>query len=201
MKFLRTTIVTKIASLSLAVILLTLTTPATKAFARPGFHGGPGPLPLGHAIVHIGALAYYFVDGLFYRHSPRGYVVVPAPAGAVVTELPQTAEIVTIDGRRYYTCAGAYYKKTDRGYLTVAQPVAQLSPAIVPGQQLEVSVDLLNVRSGPGFNHAVLEQIRRGTRVEVEAVTEQWCLIHISATRSGWINHTYTIIADDGAKG
>ena len=87
----------KVTSLVVAISLFfPILTPfsARTAFAHPA---GPGKFPMGH-IVHFGALLFLFLDGIFFRPGPRGYVVVPAPVGAVVPVLPSSAVLVTVEG-------------------------------------------------------------------------------------------------------
>ncbi len=170
---------------------------ASAAFARRGFPGPGGP----HHIIHVGALAYLFMDGLFYRHSPKGYIVAPAPLGATINVLPPAAVMVTIDGDSYYTCSGVFYKQIPSGYVVVSQPVRQINPDIAIGQELQVTVDLLNVRSGPGLNYEPVCQIRKDEVVRVEALSSNWCLVRLKDKTTGWIKSAYTSVIYSGAKG
>ncbi|WP_419174295.1 DUF6515 family protein [Desulfosediminicola sp.] len=72
-------------------------------------------MPSGFAVVH-----YYCLDGLFYRHDPKGFIVAPAPIGAVVRTLPPATIRVHINGIQYYACSGIYYRKVDAGSVVVA---------------------------------------------------------------------------------
>ena len=46
------------------------------------------PLPHGYVDVVVGREHYYSYRGVFYRRGPRGFVVVRAPRGAILRELP-----------------------------------------------------------------------------------------------------------------
>lgn len=181
----------------------TLAVTLSASYAAAGInHFGPGKhMPARHSVIRIGPLAYFFLDGLFYRPGPRGYIVTPAPVGAMITALPQGAILVYIDGLPYYTCSGTYYKKTGSGYVVVSQPVKQMGPDIGIGQTLLVNVDLLNVRSGPGLNYEVMQQIGKDTVIEVESVSSDWCLIRLNGKSIGWIRSIYTVIKPGGAMG
>ncbi|WP_226647114.1 DUF6515 family protein [Microbulbifer variabilis] len=103
------------------------------------YHGGSSisigfiapVLPTNHVRVAVGGRPYYYHGGYFYRHSPRGYVVVSAPLGASVVTLPARAMPVQIGGVTYYQYADAYYQwiPASRTYVVVAPPAPV---AVVP---------------------------------------------------------------------
>ena len=196
-KYLRTITITSTILITSASLSL------SPAQARPGFPGGPGPGPIPgiDTIIHVGALAYLFVDGLFYRHGPKGYIVASPPLGAMITTLPPAAVLVTIDGQSYYTCSGAFYKQAPEGYVVVSQPTKQVNPEIGIGQELLVAVDLLNVRSGPGLNYEPVGQLQKHEVIRVEAVSSNWVLVRLQDNSSGWVKTSYTSIIQSAAKG
>ncbi|WP_419174296.1 SH3 domain-containing protein [Desulfosediminicola sp.] len=69
------------------------------------------------------------------------------------------------------------------------------------GERLKVRVDLLNVRSGPGLNHDVVQQLTQGTGVQVEGVSSAWCLVRLADKSTGWIKSNYTTGFQDGFEG
>ncbi|WP_407924249.1 DUF6515 family protein [Desulfosarcina alkanivorans] len=79
---------------------------------------------MGHHIIHLGSLIFLFLDGIFFRPGPGGYVVAPAPVGAVVPVLPSSAVLVTVEGIPYYSSSGVYYRQVPEGYAVVTRPVA-----------------------------------------------------------------------------
>ncbi len=78
--------------------------------------------PWGATRLAVGGSPYYYRRGCYYRHEPRGYVVIPAPMGAVVPALPEEHRIVVIDGVTYHEYDGVYYKGGLSGYTVV--PIA-----------------------------------------------------------------------------
>ena len=79
-------------------------------------------LPLGVACLFLGGLEYAYWEGMYYQRAPNGYVVVPAPVGAVVTTIPDGCQQVVIDGTLYYLINGVTYMKTAYGYQVVPMP-------------------------------------------------------------------------------
>lgn len=106
---------------------------------RGGYYRGPrvsigfiAPvLPRSHVRVAVGGHPYYYHGGHFYRHGPRGYVVVNAPLGASVVTLPTSAVQVQMGGVTYYQYGNAYYQwvPASRTYVVVAPPAPV---AVVP---------------------------------------------------------------------
>lgn len=72
--------------------------------------------------IAFGGLSYYYVNGIFYQKRDRGYVVVAAPRGAVVSKLPHGHKVIVDNGMRYYTFNGAYWKHAPAGYIVVYNP-------------------------------------------------------------------------------
>jgi len=103
----------RIACITGALFLMASAT-STYAMAGPKPHGGPFPLGFVQAIF-FGTLTFLFLDGLFYKKEPKGYVITPAPIGAIVPVLPKEAAVVNIDGTLYYTYSGIYYQQISDG--------------------------------------------------------------------------------------
>ena len=194
-----------------STFILSITCLTSPVMAKPGFPGGPGPGPrlgLGpgpgpgfYTMVSVGAMAYFFMDGLFYRQGPKGYIVAPAPVGAVITALPPAAYMVSIDGQPFYSCSGIFYKQVPQGYVVVSQPVKQISPEVIIGQELLVTAKLLNIRSGPGLNYNTVGQLKKHQIIRVEAVSADWALIRLTGNATGWVKTEYTAPINSGAKG
>ena len=120
---------------------------AQRGGGRDGHHGGPPmrfpysshymphghiehALPLAAACLFLGGLEYAYWEGMYYRRAPQGYVVVPAPVGAVVTAVPEGCQQVVVDGTLYYLINGVTYMRTGYGYQVVPLP-SVLVPRIV----------------------------------------------------------------------
>ncbi len=80
--------------------------------------------------IFVGGIPYDYCEGSFYRHGPRGYVIVPAPVGAVVTTLPSGCRTVIINGVVYKVYDGAYYQSVPGGYAVVPAAPAAAAPTV-----------------------------------------------------------------------
>lgn len=81
-------------------------------------------LPRNFVRISFGSQGFFYSNGIFYRPHSHGYVVAPAPIGAVVHSLPGTAVSVVFGGRNYYLVYDTYYlwDSARRGYRVVADP-------------------------------------------------------------------------------
>jgi len=79
-------------------------------------------LPDGFTRLFVGGLEFFFWEGMYYRMANDGYVVVPAPIGAVVTTIPSGCQIIVVDGVPYYVINGVTYMQTAYGYYQVVPP-------------------------------------------------------------------------------
>ncbi|SHF75846.1 hypothetical protein SAMN04487965_2629 [Microbulbifer donghaiensis] len=66
-------------------------------------------LPSSFVSISVGALSFFYSDGIFYRPASHGYVVASAPVGAVVHALPASAVTVVFGGLEYYVVYDTYY--------------------------------------------------------------------------------------------
>ena len=99
-------------------------------------------LPHGYVALALGGLTYLYYEGLFYRHSPRGYVFVQPPIGAVVPALPPGYTTVLVQQTPYYYYQNAYYVNAPNGYAVAAPPVVPQSvsaPSIPVQENLSVN--------------------------------------------------------------
>ncbi len=171
-------------------------------YPHPGFH--VRVLPKGHRTVHVGPLEYLFLDGIFYRTGPGGYVVVAAPVGAVIRSLPAAAVMVTIGAITYHIYAGVYYQEVPEGYRVVAPPVKTAKPdeAVAwEGDRIRVTAALLNVRSGPGKDHPVISQVKEGDLLVVQSSSSDWYYVKLPDQSFGWVMVKYTTLVEPKARG
>ena len=98
----------------------------------PSGHGGPGwhggSTALGIVALSIAGAEFLYTAGMFYRSTPAGYVIVPAPMGAVVPALPPGYTIVYMGGMPYYYYGNAYYAAAPNGYVVTAPPAIAAVP-------------------------------------------------------------------------
>ena len=99
-------------------------------------HGVVSHLPRGYHSFRMGKREYYHHQGLFYRRSPRGFIVIGAPIGAVIAALPLGFSTVIVAGTTFYYYDGVYYRHVPAGYMVVEPPpetiVVQEPPSGTP---------------------------------------------------------------------
>jgi hypothetical protein len=86
------------------------------------------PLPHGYLDVVVGREHFYSYRGTFYQRGPHGYVVVHAPRGAIVRELPPHCARVYVGRVVYYRYGDVYYQQVPRGYMVVEAPTVGHPP-------------------------------------------------------------------------
>ncbi len=161
-------------------------------------------LPAGHRPIRVGPLIYFFLDGIFYRQSSQGYAVAAAPVGAVVPVLPAPAVLITIGAMTYYTYADVYYQKAPDGYVVVPPPVKPTQPdkAVAwEGDQVRVAVPILNVRSGPGTGHPVINKVQLGDILMVRSSSSNWYYVKLPDASRGWVMVKFTTLLEPKARG
>ncbi len=113
------------------------------------YHYGPAFHPVGFFIAAIAVTAvavsvanqkYYYDAGVYYSKSSNGYVVIPAPPGAVITALPPGNTPVVVVDNRFYYYGGAYYVKENTGYKVVEPPIGAIVTNIPEGgKEVEIN--------------------------------------------------------------
>jgi hypothetical protein len=66
-------------------------------------------LPEGYETTMVGNDYYYYFGGAFYINNGQGYQVVPAPFGAVITQLPVGATEQQFNGQTLMVYNNTYY--------------------------------------------------------------------------------------------
>lgn len=166
-------------------------------YPRPGHH--VKDLPWGHRTVKVGPRNYFFLKGVFYQNGSGGYVVVAAPIGARILSLPAASVSLTIGAITYWTYAGVYYQKVPDGYRVVTQPVQPAAPdaAIAwEGDQIRVQAALLNVRSGPGKEHPVVNVVNQGDLLVVRSSGSDWYYVKLVDNSFGWVMVKHTVMVE-----
>lgn len=173
--------------------------PPGPAYPRPG--KVYRTIPRDHHTVHVGPDNYFYHGGIYYRRGNNGYIVVRPPRGAVIAHLPVGFETLILAGVTYFLFAGVYYRQTPSGYAVVDEPA---SPQVMPatdGQILAVDVEILNVRSGPGADHAVIHQVHWGDRLVIRETSPGWCYVQLPDGSFGWVMRRFTRLFAPEAKG
>jgi Family of unknown function (DUF6515)/Bacterial SH3 domain len=189
---------------------------AVQGFAKPPRHKRPRafvrhPIPkYGRAVVRlpprhrnlmVNRTRYFFDSGIFYREGPRGYVVVRAPLGAILASVPVGSVTFALGGTPYWYYSGAYYRRVPSGYTVVDAPpnavIAEESDdRDVVGERVSITAQSLNVRSGPGGNHAVIAHLQYGTTLVVRGYSPGWLYVELPHGRFGWIMKKFTSFAE-----
>ena len=80
-------------------------------------------LPHGYVSVTVGTMPYYYYRGVFYRPYRRGFVVVPAPMGAVVMGPPPGSVLVMVENDPFHYYRGVFYAPRGNRYVVVRPPI------------------------------------------------------------------------------
>lgn len=152
-------------------------------------------LPPDHKRVFVRNQWYFTHEGRFYRKAYDGFIWIVPPIGLVVTTLPFGYSTFMWEGVEYYTYAGIYYRPTYGGYVVVEEPDDlpcpwELEPS--PVNLVIVNTQLLNVRTGPGDDFPIIEQVMYGERLQVLGSYDGWYYIRMSTGRKGWVLSSYT---------
>lgn len=91
-------------------------------------------LPLGFLALHLGAVPYYYSDGIYYQAVDGNYQEVYPPAGAVIPQPPDGAIEIVAGNQTYYYAGGAFYLQQPDGTFAVAPtPLGVVVPELPPG--------------------------------------------------------------------
>lgn len=152
-------------------------------------------LPYGYRTFLYGGLTYYFFNGHYYYHGPHGYAVVAAPVGATIRFLPPGAVVVTVGATSYYTQSGVYYQDIPEGYRVVNPPIVVETPSkdlSAKADYVLVATAALNIRSGPGMDRPIINQVLEGDVLEIQATGPEWYYVKLPDETSGWVMKKYT---------
>ncbi|MBN1643356.1 MAG: SH3 domain-containing protein [Dehalococcoidales bacterium] len=158
-------------------------------------------LPLGFALLTIAGIEYYYHRGIYYRPLPDGYVVTTPPVGAVVIKLPPGHITFRSGGIEYYYYGNVYYNKVPSGYIVVNPPYETSTASSIPEyqsaspmlSQAKVTSHMLNVRSGPGMDHAITFQVSQGTILEIHGTAPEWLFVKLPSGEFGWVMKKFTV--------
>ncbi len=92
------------------VVLIALISSSPGMAQAYGFSGGHFPwsrrervvVVLPPSAISLRESSCYYYQGRYYRHGPHGYVIIPAPVGAVVPDLPTGHRTLVINGITYH---------------------------------------------------------------------------------------------------
>ena len=99
-------------------------------YRKPGY-ASPDPPGERAESVEIGGIPYLYDQGIFWLQQGTDYLVVTAPAGAVVGALPRGAVPVPGGGASLWYFFGTFFARSDGGY-TVVRPPAGVNVYYLP---------------------------------------------------------------------
>lgn len=88
-------------------------------------------LPSGFVTVTVASRPYYYHRGMFYRPYRRGYVIVPAPIGAVIM-VPPPGVVVMVENDPYHYYRGTFYAPRGNRYVVVRPPLGAFVRTLPP---------------------------------------------------------------------
>lgn len=151
--------------------------------------------------VQVGSSKYYSRGGRFFRRSPSGFIAVRAPLGAFFMRLPLGARAMVMGGLTYYAFSGNYYRRVPRGYIIAKPPLARKTVKRVPSkissqkninETVHVTALRLNVRTGPGRDFPVIDEVQKGSVLAVHGYAPEWLYVELPGNTFGWIMLEYT---------
>jgi hypothetical protein len=76
---------------------------------------------------------FFYREGIFYRHTPEGYVVVTGPVGVRMKSIPELAVKVRIGPAIFYYYHGTYYRydPAERVYVVAAPEKESIRDVVV----------------------------------------------------------------------
>jgi hypothetical protein len=175
----------------------------TVVVSQPVVHHGKTyrKLPVGYKTVRVKRDRYYYHVGAFYRRGPSGYVYVRAPIGAIVVGLPVGYRSLWVGGISYYYYNDVFYRRVPSGYMVVEAPSeikvvkeisAIIQPSVYTRGEVFVTSYSLNIRSGPGLDFPVIDQVYRDDSLEIHGKTDGWLYVKLPNGQFGWVMKTYT---------
>jgi len=100
-------------------------------------------LPSDAAPVRLGRDTFYVYNGSFYRQVKNGYVLVPAPIGAVIKDLPRGASTKFKVGKTtYFRHGNVYFEAAGRKFRVCEAPVGTPADVLKADPDTHLTVQL-----------------------------------------------------------
>ena len=167
-------------------------------------------IPPGHRKIRHRGKEYFYHGGVFYVTGPAGFIVVEAPIGAVVVSLAVGYNTLWVGGMSYYYYGGVFYQRVSAGFVVVesppavvvvAEPPVIVQPAEVTSGIVKVTALRLNVRTGPGLHHPIIQQVNMDETLTVHGIAPGWLYVEFVEGQYGWVMTEYTAPALPPASG
>jgi hypothetical protein len=161
-----------------------------------GFHGGhygyvAHRIPAFYRTVFWAGLSYLYAEGLFYRYTPAGYIVVEPPVGAMVPALPPGYTTVVVQRRPYYYYADTYYAQAPSGYVVAEPPAAPVSvTAPAPATTVAPSAPAVQPVPANAVNQAVKAEDKTDVdtfEIHIPNDNGSYTLVTLKKTEKGFL--------------
>ncbi|MCK9175665.1 MAG: SH3 domain-containing protein [Desulforhopalus sp.] len=160
---------------------------------RPRYGSIHRALPTNHFRFLMGGVPFFYSAGVYFQPGSQGYVVVAPPLGGRVQILPEGCSSFYYGDRRCYSCDDVFYEERGAEYVVINQPSSYRLIADA-GDEVEIDISALNLRSGPGGRYDILTTLHQGEIAEVDAVNGDWYSVILEDGTHGWIKRQYTRI-------
>ena len=92
-------------------------------------------VPKNAFIINHSGKKYYYHSGIYYKYIGANYIIVKAPSGVKVRNLPNERYRFVLNGKMYFYYFGTFYVKSDddKEYLTVDPPKGARVDALPEG--------------------------------------------------------------------
>ena len=165
---------------------------------RPSYGTFSISLPHRHYPVTVRGERFYYSNNVFYQKARHGFLVVRPPIGSIVVSLPLGNRSVLVGGLSYFFCNDVYYQRVPSGYLVVKPPCdtvvvrEQVQETGMIGQEIQVTAALLNMRTGPGLNYSVIDEIPYGHTLIIREYKPEWLYVQTLSGECGWVMEKFT---------
>ena len=140
----------------------------------------------------VGGMPFVYSTSVYFQPDSEEYDEVP-PLGARVQILPEGCSSFYYGDRHCYSCGDVFYEEMGADYVVINQPSSYRIIADT-GDEVEIDIESLNLRTGPGFRYETLTTLHQGEIVEVDAVDGDWYSVILEDGSQGWIESQYTRI-------
>ncbi len=136
----------------------------------------------------IPASRHYSRSNHFWPYLGAG-ILTGAVIGSAFSQPPRTRTV--------------YYTRSPQVIVHQPQPIIvrqQFPPSTPPPElilrQVKITEKIVNIRSGPGLENTVINQVHHDERVDVVGIAPDWLYVKTADGQYGWIMAQYTLETD-----
>lgn len=137
--------------------------------------------------------------GSFYKR-PRSSLIISASIGSIFRSPPVPYRTVVVSHKPYFVSRGIYYRKVPAGFVVVepptqvvvaSKPSVEIKSSSAIPEQVVITAAGLNVRTGPGLNYSVINQVQRGDTLPVKDKAPGWLYVELPSGQYGWVMDSF----------